>query len=404
MLIPVYNPTVDDLERSFLSSGISAGVISLTIDNNTNYAINDRIMIGELGREKTEVVTVTGAVSAGTTLTVGATLFPHEAGAPVTRLRYDQVKFYRSTTGSTGTYSLLTTINLDVDTADLLTKYDDTTGLSTYYYKVSFYNSVSTLESALSDPIAGSGYSRNTVGFMIDEILREVADKQETFVDRTEVLGWFNEVNDDLLTRVKKPYSFLHTRTAVGRTAQNASGAGAYLSFPTDMWKFDRLDYNFVDTTVTPNTSITYTVRMLPPEEFRNRFPDTLDSASSLNNNDTLQFGSIDDAVSRIRLWPPSKTTSSNVFYIYYWKTFTQLDSEGDTFETPTPRVYKLYALGKFFRKRSGSDPIAERLANSYFQDYNQEVSKLKRADNKDAGTPKSFKYLPQTNKGWRQY
>ena len=60
-----------------------------------------------------------------------------------------------------GVYSVISTQNLDVDNANLTTIYDDTTGVSTNYYKMTLYNSISTLESAFTDPINGGGYSRN---------------------------------------------------------------------------------------------------------------------------------------------------------------------------------------------------------------------------------------------------
>lgn len=404
MVIPTYNPSVDDLERSYLSQGISAGVTSVTIDNTNGFANTNRIMLGELGREKTEIVSVGAVVTAGTALTTTTTVFPHEAGGPVTVLRFDQIKYYRSTTGKTGTYSLLATVDIDVDNADLLTNYDDTTGVSTYYYKVSFYNSVTTLESSLSDPISGGGYDRSTVGFMINEILQEVSDLTETFVTRDEMIGWFNEVNDDLITRAKKPYDFLHTRVAASRVAQDASGSGTTLSFPSDMLKLDFVQYNYVDSTTTPVTNVTYPVRIIPLEEFRNTYSNTLFSATSTDNSDELRVMAIDTGVSKFRLWPPSATSSSNVFYIYYWKEFTQLDSEGDVFETPTPRIYKNYALHKFYLKKSAQDQTVSGLAATYLGNYNAEVSKLKRADNKDGGSPKGFRFNPQTYKGNRRF
>lgn len=399
MVIPVYNPSTDNLERSYLTQGISLGVSAITVDNNNNFAQNDRIMIGEMGREKTEIVTVTGAVSAGQSLTIGTTVFPHEANEPVTRLRYDQVKYYRSTTGSSGTYTLLTTVAMDVDNADLLTNYDDVSGVASYYYKVTLYNSISTLESSLSDPIAGSGYSRNSVGFMIDEILREVGDQNEEFTDRTEILGWFNEVNDDLLLKVRRPYSFLHTRVAISRVANTASGVGTYIDFPADMWKFDRLDYNYINNSAAPATNITYTARVRDPEDFRE-----LTENNTATANDTLQFISIDDAVDKIRLYPASLTAGANVFYLYYWKIFTELNSEGDLFETPTPNVYKLYALYKFYSKKSATDQTIVPLVNQYGQAYQLQTTRLKRHDHKDAGSSRSFKFLPQTTKGFRKY
>jgi hypothetical protein len=399
MIIPVYNPSTDHLERSFLSQGVSAGVTTLVVDNDANFLQNDRIAVGELAREKTEIVSITGLVSPGSTLVVGPTTFPHEAGEPVTRLRYDSVRYYRSTTRVTGAYTLLATVAMDVDSEDGLTNYDDTTGAAAYFYKVTYYNSVTTLESSLSDPIAGSGYARNSVGFIIDEVLTEVGDKSEQYMTRTEMIGCFNEVNDDLLLRVKKPYSFLYKRVAISRIADDVNKAGSYIPYPADMWKFDRLDYNFQDPTTSPATDITYTVRVRTPEDFRQLTSDNTAAA-----NDTIQFVSLDDATKMIRLWPHSLTSAPNVFYLYYWSYFPVLDSEGDLFITPTPRPYKLYALYKFYNKKSATDQTIAGLVTQYNNLYGAEMTRLKRGDRKDAGTPRGFEYLPQTVKGFRQY
>lgn len=401
MVITAFNPDTTDLERSFLDLSSSAGATSLTVKNADRFIATDRIMIGEMGREKTEIVTLS-ATSGGNTLTVGAAVFPHSADDPVYRLRFDQVRFYRSTTGSAGAFSLVDTENLDVDNENLTTIYDDTVGLATYYYKISYYNSVTTVESTLSDPVLGAGYPRGSVGFLIDELLREVGDTNEQFVSRGEILGWFNEVNDDLQTRRKRPYSFLHTRAAYSRTANNASGAGTYLAFPTDMWKFDFLEYNFIDSTTTPTTNITYPVRVISLQDYRETYQNT-DFTNTLVLSDELQVIALDDALSRIRLWPWSKTSSSNVFYIYYWKTFTTIDSEADLLQTPTPKPYKLFGLYKFFNKKSMSDFTQASTAKDFFNQYNNEVVKLDRNQNKDAGSLPGFKSLPQDWKGNRK-
>lgn len=404
MIITAYNPIVDGYERSYLTSAISAGVAAVSVKNNDRFVINNRIMLGEMGRERSEIVTVTGAVTSGTALTVGTTVFSHDAEDPVIVMRFDQVKFYRSTTGESGAYSLLATVAMDVDNYDFKTKYDDTTGLATYYYKVSYYNSITAVESTLSDPIIGAGFGRSSVGFMIDEILREVSDENEQFTNRDEILGWFNEVNDDLLTRVRKPYGFLHTRTVKNRTAQDASGAGTVLAYPDDMWKFDFMRYTFVDPNVNPTTSTSYPVRAIPLQEFEQKYQNTLYSASSLENNDQLQFVALDDALSEFRLWPPSSTSSTGVFYIWYWKTFDELDSEANIFETPTPRIYKLYAMGKFYRKKGTQDSSLIAIADRYTTDYEKECIKLRRTHPKDAGSPRGFLPQPQDYKGNRQY
>lgn len=401
MLIRTSNPTIDDLEVTYLSNPISAGVTSLIVKNNDRFAANNRIMIGEMGQEKTEVVTVSN-VSGGDTIVIGATVFDHEADTPIYRLRFDQIKIYRATSVS-GSYSLLATVDLDVDNDELATFYDDTTGLATHYYKTSAYHSVSTLESALSDSIAGTGWRRNQVGGIIDEILAEVSDPTEQHVGRLEMLGYFNDVNDDLTTNVSKPYDFLRTRTPLTRTANAIT-----LDFPVDangdetMWKFDRMDYNFTDTTTDPDTNLMTTLRVYPEEEFRNKYSDIEITGTNVDDK-TPEAISLDTAVSKFRYWPASQTTIANAFYLYYWKFFNRIDSEGDVIETPTPKIYKLYCKAMYYRKRGIVESSYNQTADRYFADYQIEKGKYKQVDRKDKGTARSFRPASKTVKGYRR-
>lgn len=390
MILPVYNPDTTEYEKSYLSLSTAVGVTSLTVKNSDRFAANQRIMIGQMGQEKTEVVTVSAVNADGITITVGATVFPHSADDPVFVLQFDQVKYYRSTTTSTGTYTLLTTVSLDVDNENLQTIYDDVSGLTTYYYKVSMYHSISTVESALSDPIPGGGFSRNQVGNIIDEILQEVSDVNEVHVTRNEVLGYFNDVNDDLQQNASKPYDFLRARTTLTRTAgQN------YVAFPTDssgnqtMWKFDRMDHQFIDSTTTPVTNNTYTLKVWSEEDFRNNFQNN--TFSSSNEGDQISDMTIDTAVNLFRINPAPLTTQAGAFYLYYWKFFTQLDSEGDTIETPTPKIYKLYCKSMYYAKRAIADVTLGTTANNYAGQYAQEKARYKMIDRMDKGTPRSF-------------
>ena len=403
MVITAFNPLTDGLEKSYLASSTSAGATVLTVKNDDRFLANDKIMIGEMGREKTEIVTVS-SLSGSTTLNIGATVFPHSADEPVYRLRYDQVKFYRSTTGVSGSYTLISTQTIDVDNANLTTIYDDTTGLAAYYYESSYYNSVAGIESALSDPVQGTGYPRGSVGALLDELFTAWSDENEEFASRDEVISWFNEVNDDLTLRRRRPYEFLLTRTTANRVAQNASGAGTYLDYPTDFWKLDRIDYVYNNTAVSPSTSTTYSIRYKDPEDFRNTYGDSLFSATSTSNSDVLQFFTIDEAVNKIRLWPYSSTSANTVFYIYYYKKFTELNSEADLFETPNPLPYKMYAMMRYFEKKAFSDFTQSNQASLYQSKYERAVAQLGHANSKDVGSPRSFKFNPQTYKGNRAY
>lgn len=390
MLINTLNPNTDDYEKSYLANPYSAGVTSVVIKNADRFAANYRIMIGEMGLEATEIVTVSAVAADNQTLTIGATLYAHEADAPVYVLRFDQVKIYRATS-LTGSYTILATVALDVDNADLATIYDDTTGVSTYYYKTSLYHSISTLESAQGDAISGGGYRRNQVGYIIDELLQEVNDQAEQHITRSEILGYFNDVNDDLTTNVARPYDFLRARSALTRTA-----AATTLNFPVDsngdqtMWKFDRMDYNFIDSTTTPTTDITYTIPIIGEEEFRNRYQDN--TISTTTESDKIVEMCLDTALQRFRYAPPSTTTLSNVFYLYYWAYFTRLSTEGQEIQTPTAKIYKLYTKMRYYEKRATSDPGMRASTQAYQQEYNQEKANYTKINRRDAGTPRGFR------------
>jgi len=402
MIVTTFNPNTDSLEKSYLANPYSVGVTSIVVKNSDRFVANQRIMIGEMGLEATEVVTVSAVNADQQTLTIGATLFSHSADDPVYVLRFDQVKIYRSTNGINGTYSLLSTVNLDVDNADLTTKYDDTSGSSAYYYKTSVYHSISTLESSLTDAIQGSGYRRNQVGYIIDEILREVGDEQEQHVSRLEILGYFNDVNDDLLLNVARPYDFLRARTTLDRTA----GVN-YINFPVDsngdqtMWKFDRMDYNFQDPTTTPVTNITYTLRVIPEEEFRNTYQDnTLDVTTE---DDKTQVMCLDTAVDRFRFSPPFSTTGAGAFYLYYWKYFTRISTEGQEIETPTAKIYKLYVKWRYYDKRAAAELSYKTLVQDFQGQYQREITNYTKVNRKDQGTPRGFRPASSTFNTYRR-
>lgn len=73
-------------------------------------------------------------------------------------LVYDQMKVYRSVTGATGAYSEITDPGSRVELISGQTSYEyiDTTGAATYWYRVSYFNSTTLIESTYSSPISGA--------------------------------------------------------------------------------------------------------------------------------------------------------------------------------------------------------------------------------------------------------
>ena len=104
MKLRASNPSTTGLEKSYLSSSYSALATSITIRNNDRFAASQKILVGELGHERSEIVTINTVTTPGTVFTLTGTglVFPHDADTPVYVLKYDKVRFYRSTTGIDG--------------------------------------------------------------------------------------------------------------------------------------------------------------------------------------------------------------------------------------------------------------------------------------------------------------
>ena len=148
-------PTEDfiKIERTTLDADASAGTnVALTLANNNGMAENTFIVIGLEGSDKAELQKINAAVTPGTGVQVATLLFPHKKGEPITVFRFDKRKFYGATT-KTGSYTELTS-----DGSPVAIQVDDPQGtrleyaLSTYtYFKATYYNSVSTLETDIAD-------------------------------------------------------------------------------------------------------------------------------------------------------------------------------------------------------------------------------------------------------------
>lgn len=154
-------PTEDfiRLERTTLDADVSAGSnVDLTLTNNNGMAENTFIVIGLEGSEKAELQKINEAVVAGTAVQVATLLFAHKKGEPVTVYRYDKRKFYGSLTID-GSYTELT-----ADGSPASIQVDDPQGTrleyssSAYlYFKATYYNSVSGLETDVDDSTATNG-------------------------------------------------------------------------------------------------------------------------------------------------------------------------------------------------------------------------------------------------------
>jgi len=138
-------------EISLLTVATTVGVTSIKLENTEGLADDDYLLINP-GTEISEVIKIGAAVSSNTDLTVSALKFAHRKDSKVYRLAYNQMKFYESDAEG-GTYAAIVGATVDMDFAKNQTNYEYPTATEGYYYKRTFYNETTLVESAIANSI-----------------------------------------------------------------------------------------------------------------------------------------------------------------------------------------------------------------------------------------------------------
>ena len=389
MIITAFNPSTETLEHTYLAEYMAEASDHLIVKNNNGFAASQAVLVGKMGGERSEIIITDGVTNEDTITISGNTTFAHNADDPVYKLVYNQVKFYKSATVD-GSYTLLATVDLDVDNQDGLTKYEDVAALTTDYYKITYYNSQSTATSEYSDPIAAAGYEVNTIGKVINQVVRRVRDTNYEILDADDYLAIAQEVNDDLLTQSHKPYRFLKSEIALN----TAAGVG-YINLTTavtDFWKFDYLVYAWTVGGVTRE----YQITPISQEAFIRRY-----ESADWADNDELIDVAIDETNNRILLGPAPKTTQVGVIKLHYYARFQEINSLGDVVQTPNTLIYRYKMMAEYYSAKAETDRQWFTLADKYESKYGNEVVKMQRVNRVDTGTARSFapKRVPSLRK-----
>src|SRR3990167_5706914 len=154
-------PYTEGTETSNLSVAVAAAGTSLTVLDNSTLAQNDYLIIGVPGQERTEIVRITGAVTAGTALTTTAVVFPHPIDTPITLIRYNQVALF----GSNEPSDLAPTAIGSVVTLDVESGRNEIVATTTYpYYYARYTNAQTGANSLYSFGVAYTGLAQNSRG------------------------------------------------------------------------------------------------------------------------------------------------------------------------------------------------------------------------------------------------
>lgn len=218
--------------ETFLTAEAASGVSALTVQSIKSFAVNQILLIGELGDENSEIIkTHAETAPTGSTITLASVLV--HTHSPYTKIRvmlYDQVEISHAAT-KTGDKTVLATKDIQADAVE--TRYDDSAHSSGYYF-TRYKNSIDSSFSDYSDPIPYTGYERNTVGFVINYALKR--NKMPTFTDFVDYEFCIDEINACLqfITGKLKGWSkLLTTNYVAGQTVRGVHR----ITLPTDIWE-----------------------------------------------------------------------------------------------------------------------------------------------------------------------
>ena len=193
MLIQNINDLALNAPKTYLSANFTGGGGTLSVKNSTGFTNQWAIQVGKTGNETTEIAL--GTVSDIDTLFCAALNFDHPADTPVYAIKYNQVVFERSTAGTAGTASPLTSGTITYQADNQYTIFDDTSGSVSYAYKTLYRNSALSAETTESDwiTITPSFYSLAVIRDRTKEKLWD-----SSFVNDTAIDQWTNEFKDKL--------------------------------------------------------------------------------------------------------------------------------------------------------------------------------------------------------------
>lgn len=252
---------------AFLTNNYSSGVSTINITATVGFAVNDMILIGEMGQESAEIFRI-GSINTSSGDVVlqaadgsgGVTLYGHPESSKIYQLPYNQIQFYW--TAATGTITDETpTFDTNnplgglstLDPTSWYTVYSDTAHSSGFGWFI-YRNSVTTNASSNSNPIPYAGFNANTVAQVFadfDSLLNVSELKLVTIQDK---FSWLNEA----LAQMKNKLNLSNVEYTVStpQIVTVISGTSEY-QLPDDF--SDLISVSTYDTTSgTPGTPIDF--------------------------------------------------------------------------------------------------------------------------------------------------
>lgn len=181
------NDLILDADYSYLNNNFASAQNSITVDSITSFAINQILLIGDLGAEDAEIILTHGSTApSGNTVTLlTSTTKAHGRGTKVSIIKWNQYELSHATTSTGSKTTLNTTIGsgiISIDPEKSSTLYYDAEYSSGGYFTRK-KNSISSVFSDFSDYISYTGYSYNQIGYIKNTAIAQLGEKKDELLN-----------------------------------------------------------------------------------------------------------------------------------------------------------------------------------------------------------------------------
>lgn len=328
MIIKVKNTQALEAPQTFLSSKAAAGNTSLLIKNPNGFQQNYYAQVGETGEEQTELTPILSTPSSGT-MTVGTLTYDHPLNTPVFQVKYSQVIFKRSTSGTAGTASAIGTVDINADSE--FTQFDDTAGSTSYAYKTQYYNPSLSLLSNDSPWITTAGFSRYSLYGLRDSVRRRI--RNVPGIADQDIDGYLNDFLDTMrnaAASVNEDFGLGTAQISVGPGTASYEISDEDYRFPVRVWVADgegTTSYTHIFTSqVDPNKNYSYEPRYSLPGDTAIEFHPEVKNPGTA----TLVFSKTDSILENDDSLLPSPFRPYRLAFIDYAHSQILLDDDKD--------------------------------------------------------------------------
>jgi len=323
-LLKIRFPKLDN-ENTFITLDVAKAVTAIPVKNSQGLVADDYLVVGELNVEDSEIRKIASVTDADDIVT-DAMVHAHPSGTKLYKLKFNQVEISRAAT-ATGTYSVLDTIDLEVDSPNG-TIFDDTSGTASSWYKIRFKNETTSAFSGYSQPYPAAGLSLLALGSLIYDVSITIGDPDFQYISR-EAIAF--KLRKQYLAWWLSPY----TKRELKDTLPLVTVASQeYVTIPDTFDRF--VDQFSVWYRYNPSAAQDQwgNLRILTKAQFRERFSNNL-----AVDNDYLKACYLDETVSPRRLYlGPTPVSADKVLEIDAWAKPGDLTADTDIAVCPLPQ------------------------------------------------------------------